>query len=109
MSRKTGTGKCEKLVARCQALQPIPTAVAYPCEETALAGAIEAGVAGLIEPILVGPAATIRDVAKKAGIVLGARVPIILTSRADSVRARMASCAVGMLAAHARRANRAST
>jgi hypothetical protein len=84
MNKKTGTGKYEKLVARCQALQPIPTAVAYPCEETALAGAIEAGEAGLIEPILVGPAATIRDVAKKAGIVLGARVPIILTSRADS-------------------------
>jgi phosphate acetyltransferase len=31
-----------------------------------------------------------------AGIVLGARVPIVLTSRADSVRARMASCAVGV-------------
>jgi phosphate acetyltransferase len=35
--------------------------------------------------------------------VLGARVPIILTSRADSVRARMASCAVAVLYAHARR------
>jgi len=41
--------------------------------------------------------------ADAAGIVLGARVPIILTSRADSVRARLASCAVGMLLAHARR------
>jgi phosphate acetyltransferase len=38
-----------------------------------------------------------------AGIVLGARVPIILTSRADSVRTRMASCAVAVLYAHARR------
>lgn len=38
-----------------------------------------------------------------AGIVLGARVPIILTSRADSVRTRMASCAVAALYAHARR------
>lgn len=38
-----------------------------------------------------------------AGLVLGARVPIILTSRADSVRARIASCAVATLAAHARR------
>src|SRR5258707_215148 len=38
-----------------------------------------------------------------AGIVLGARVPIILTSRADSVRARMASCAVAVLYADARR------
>jgi len=41
--------------------------------------------------------------ADSAGIVLGARVPIILTSRADSVRSRIASCAVAMMAAHARR------
>ena len=42
--------------------------------------------------------------ADAAGIVLGARVPIILTSRADNLRARMASCAVAMLLAHNRRA-----
>ncbi len=41
--------------------------------------------------------------ADAAGIVLGARVPIVLTSRADSVRARMASCAVGVIYADARR------
>jgi phosphotransacetylase len=41
--------------------------------------------------------------ADSAGVVLGAKVPIILTSRADSVRSRIASCAVAMLAAHARR------
>ena len=41
--------------------------------------------------------------ADAAGIVLGARVPIILTSRADSVRSRMASCAVAVLYADARR------
>jgi phosphotransacetylase len=41
--------------------------------------------------------------ADAAGIVLGARVPIILTSRADTVRARLASCAVAVLLAHARR------
>jgi phosphate acetyltransferase len=35
--------------------------------------------------------------AEAAGIVLGARVPVILTSRADSVRARLASCAVAAL------------
>jgi phosphotransacetylase len=39
--------------------------------------------------------------ADSAGLVLGARVPIILTSRADSVRSRIASCAVAVLAAHA--------
>jgi phosphate acetyltransferase len=43
--------------------------------------------------------------ADAAGIVLGARVPIVLTSRADNVRTRMASCAVAVLFAHSRRAN----
>jgi phosphate acetyltransferase len=38
-----------------------------------------------------------------AGIVLGARVPIILTSRADLLIARRASCAVAALVAHSRR------
>lgn len=42
--------------------------------------------------------------ADAAGIVLGARVPIILTSRADSVRARLASCALGVVMAQALRA-----
>ncbi len=41
--------------------------------------------------------------ADAAGIVLGARVPIILTSRADSVRTRLASCAVAAIYANARR------
>jgi phosphate acetyltransferase len=41
--------------------------------------------------------------ADAAGIVLGARVPVVLTSRADSVRTRMASCAAAVLYADARR------
>jgi phosphate acetyltransferase len=41
--------------------------------------------------------------ADAAGIVLGARVPIVLTSRADTVRTRMASCAIAALYADARR------
>ena len=43
--------------------------------------------------------------ADAAGIVLGARVPIILTSRADSVSTRLASCAVAGLLAKYRRDN----
>jgi phosphotransacetylase len=42
--------------------------------------------------------------ADAAGIVLGARVPIILTSRADSERTRIASCAVAALIAHRKKA-----
>jgi phosphate acetyltransferase len=41
--------------------------------------------------------------ADAAGIVLGAKVPVILTSRADSVMARLASCAVASLVAASRR------
>lgn len=41
--------------------------------------------------------------AEAAGIVLGTRVPVVLTSRADKVRARLASCAVMKLVAHAQR------
>ena len=47
--------------------------------------------------------------AEAAGIVLGARAPIVLTSRADSVRARIASCAVAALMANARRSRQAVT
>jgi phosphate acetyltransferase len=43
--------------------------------------------------------------ADAAGIVLGARVPVILTSRADSVLSRLASCAVASLIAESRRAD----
>jgi phosphotransacetylase len=43
--------------------------------------------------------------ADAAGIVLGARVPIVLTSRADTVRTRLASIAVMKLIAHSRRSN----
>ncbi|MGH7306594.1 MAG: bifunctional enoyl-CoA hydratase/phosphate acetyltransferase, partial [Candidatus Rokuibacteriota bacterium] len=67
----TGTGKYERLLARCRDLAPVPTAVVHPCEETALAGAVEAGEMGLIAPILVGPAARIREIAKKSRIDVG--------------------------------------
>lgn len=70
MERESGTGKYEALLARCQGLEPVRTAVVHPCEETALAGAIEAAARGLIVPILVGPAARIREIARKCGIDL---------------------------------------
>jgi phosphate acetyltransferase len=46
--------------------------------------------------------------ADAAGIVLGARVPIILTSRADAMLTRLASCAVAVMVAAARRATPAA-
>jgi phosphate acetyltransferase len=68
MSTQTGTGKYEQLLARCKRLKAVPTAVAHPCEKSALAGAVEAGALGLITPILVGPASKIEEIAKSSGI-----------------------------------------
>lgn len=71
MSQQTGTGKYERLLERCKTLAPVPTAVAHPCEVSALTGAVEAAQAGLIDPILVGPAARIEETARSANIDLG--------------------------------------
>jgi phosphotransacetylase len=71
MSQQTGTGKYERLLERCKPLEAIPTAVAHPCEESALTGAVEAAQAGLITPILVGPVAKIEQIAKAANVDLG--------------------------------------
>ena len=67
----TGSGKYERLLERCQSLAPVPTAVAHPCEASALAGAVEAAEKKLIAPILVGPAGKIAETAKSAGLDLG--------------------------------------
>ena len=47
--------KYEHLIISTEDLQPLVTAVAHPCDETSLKGALEAASAGLIVPILVGP------------------------------------------------------
>jgi len=66
----------KKLMARCKALPPTPTAVAHPCDESSLRGAVDAARAGLIAPILVGPAARIKAVAAKARLNISA-YPIV--------------------------------
>jgi len=63
--------KYDRLIAACKALPPTPTAVAHPCDESSLVGALEAAKLGLIAPILAGPAARIREVAAKAGLDVG--------------------------------------
>ncbi len=63
--------KYDRLIARCQGLAPIPTAVAHPCDESSLSGAIDAAEAGIILPILIGPIAKIRAVAEKLKFDLG--------------------------------------
>jgi phosphate acetyltransferase len=88
MTSATGTGKYEQLLVRCRGKEPITTAVAHPCEASALAGAIEAASLGLISPILVGPAGKIREIAAKNAIDLGTtRVVDVPHSHAAAARA----------------------
>jgi phosphate acetyltransferase len=60
--------KYQRLIDYCRTVPPLPTAVAHPCDESSLAGAVEAAQMGLIAPILCGPAARIRSVAQQFGI-----------------------------------------
>ena len=92
MNQKTGSGKYEHLLAKCKNLEPVPTAVAHPCEITALMGAIEAAELGLIRPILVGPPDKIKAVADSAKIDL-AKIDIV-----DSIHSHdSAAKAVGLI------------
>ena len=60
--------KYERLIAATKGMPALPTAVAHPCDETSLRGALEAADAGMIVPILVGPQEKIRNLAKSLGL-----------------------------------------
>jgi len=62
--------KYRRLIDAAKALPPVATAVAHPCDESSLTGAIDAAKLGLIRPILVGPKAKIQAVARQAKLDL---------------------------------------
>jgi phosphotransacetylase len=85
---QTGTGKYEQMLETCKNMKPIPTAVVHPCEESALAGAVEAANLGIIVPILVGPHDKIVAIANAAGIDISRfQVVDTLHSNASAVKA----------------------
>jgi phosphate acetyltransferase len=68
--------KYERLVAAAKRLPALAMAVAHPCDETSLRGALEAADAGLIIPILVGPKdkiATSLEIAGQGTLILPQR------------------------------------
>ena len=74
---RAGEGRC----------RPATTVVAHPCDETSLRGAIEAAEAGIIEPILVGPAAKIAAVAREHGLDIG-RFEIVDAPHSEAAAAK---------------------
>jgi phosphate acetyltransferase len=80
--------KYERLIERARALSPLTTAVAYPCDESSLAGAVDAARMGLIAPFLVGPGARIKEIAEKSKIDLaGLEIVEAPDSQASAARA----------------------
>ena len=68
--------KYRRLIAECQALPPLPVAVAHPCDASSLESAIDAARQGLIAPTLVGPRERILSVASECGLSI-ADYPIV--------------------------------
>jgi len=63
--------KYERLLAMCKSLPAARTAVAHPCDESSLRGAVEAADMGILDPILVGPRARIEAVARQHSLDIG--------------------------------------
>jgi phosphate acetyltransferase len=87
------------LIESATQVDVIETAVAHPCDESSLSAVVHAAKQGLIQPLLVGPEASIRDVANECQLDISAYEII----DADSHRAKMASCAVAAIYTHALR------
>ncbi len=68
--------KYQRLLDSCRALPPTPTAVAHPCDQSSLEGAVHAARLGLIAPTLVGPRARIEATARQYAIDI-AGLPIV--------------------------------
>src|SRR5690348_18142148 len=59
-----------RLIDAARRLPPVQTAVAHPCDEVSLGGALEARKLGLIDPILVGPPARLHELATRDGLAI---------------------------------------
>jgi len=78
----------EKILKSVSGFEPIPTAVAYPCDSSSLHGPISAAQDNLISPILIGPTRTIRKVAEESSIDLSDyRIIDAVSSQAAANRA----------------------
>ena len=86
--RVEGREKYQRLIEAAAIAGAVTTAIAHPCDEASLEGAVEAARLKLIVPILVGPAARIRDVAAKNGIdISGLRIVDALHSHDSAEKA----------------------
>src|SRR5215468_7402831 len=80
--------KYDRLIASAREISAVPTAVAHPCDESSLRGALDAATAGMIVPVLVGPEGKIRSVAQTCGVDIGrTEIVDVLHSHAAATKA----------------------
>ncbi len=79
--------KYDRLIAEAKKVPAAKTIVVHPCDETSLRGAIDAAEAGLIVPVLVGPAAKVKNVAREHGIDIG-KYELVDVAHSDAAAAK---------------------
>src|SRR6187431_533203 len=79
--------KYDRLIAAAEKVPAVPTLVVHPCDESSLRGAVDAAEAGIIKPILVGPAAKVRDTAAKHSLNI-ASYEIVDTPHSEAAAAK---------------------
>jgi phosphate acetyltransferase len=85
--REVPRERYDRLVEAARRLPPVKTAVAHPCDQISIEGAVEAARLGLIDPILVGPPARIRDAAGLAKTDIS-RFPLVESAHSHDSAAK---------------------
>jgi phosphate acetyltransferase len=91
--RRAGA-RLEALVVQAAKLAPLRTAVVHPVDDLSLAGALAARDAGLIEPVLVGPAARIKAAAASASLDIS-DIELVATEHSHAAAATAVALARG--------------
>jgi phosphate acetyltransferase len=79
--------KYERLIVAAKRVPPATTVVVHPCDEASLRGAVDAAEAGIIKPVLVGPAVKIADVARRSHLDIS-RCEVVDTPHSDVAASR---------------------
>jgi phosphate acetyltransferase len=85
----------DQFLERCKNLPPITTSVCWPLSDVALRGAIEAAVAGIIKPTLVGPEDQLQALAKKIDVDISSYLITDAATEEEAAQISVAMCREG--------------
>jgi phosphate acetyltransferase len=84
-----------QFIERCKHLPAVTTAVVWPLSDVAMKGAVEAALAGLIEPTLIGPKAKMEALAAKIGVDISAYPIVDVDTESKAAEAAVVICRAG--------------